>query len=253
MRIVLAGTGNVAVVLSKKLKAAGHSIVQVYGRNHIAAAVLADKCGASTCFSPQDITQQADLYIIAIADKALIAGAVQLPLKDQLVVHTAGSVSMEVLKKMSSSYGVLYPYQTIRKEVDPLPEIPFMIDANSVAAREKLAALAGSIASKLIVANDEQRMQYHLCAVMTVNFGNYLYVLAEDFCNKHGLDFSMLLPLADETVGRMHHFSPRRVQTGPAIRKDNSTIEHHLRLLKQEPALLHLYKLFSDEMLRYPW
>jgi len=253
MRIVLAGTGNVAIVLSKKLKAAGHTIVQVYGRNHIAAAVLADKCGASTCFSLKDITQQADLYIIAIADTALVEGAVRLALKDQLVVHTAGSVSMEVLKGMSSSYGVLYPYQTIRKEVEPLPEIPFMIDANSVSAKEKLTGLAGSIASKVIIANDEQRMQYHLCAVMTVNFSNYLYVLAEDFCNKHGLDFSILLPLADETVRRMHHFSPRQVQTGPAIRKDNSIIEHHLGLLKQDPALQHLYKLFSDEILQYPW
>jgi predicted short-subunit dehydrogenase-like oxidoreductase (DUF2520 family) len=253
MKIVLAGTGNVAIVLAKKFKAAGHSIVQVYGRNHIAAAVLADKCGASACLSLRDITQQADLYIIAVTDKALLAQAVHLPLKDQLVVHTAGSVSMDVLKKMSSSYGVLYPYQTLRKEVEPVPAIPFLIDANTIAAREKLAEFAGSIASKLMVANDEQRMQYHLCAVMTTNFSNYLYVLAEDFCNKHGLDFSLLLPLADETARRMHQFSPRRVQTGPAIRKDSSTIKHHLQLLKQEPALQHLYKLFSDEILQYPW
>jgi predicted short-subunit dehydrogenase-like oxidoreductase (DUF2520 family) len=253
MKIVLAGTGNVAIVLAKKLKAAGHSIVQVYGRNHIAAAVLADKCDASTCSSPQDITQQADVYIVAIADKALAAGAIQLPLKDQLVVHTAGSVSIEVLKNMSASYGVLYPYQTIRKEVEPLPDIPFLIDANSDPAREKLARLAAGIASKITVANDEQRMQYHLCAVMTTNFSNYLYVLAEDYCNKHGLDFSLLLPLANETARRMHQFSPRRVQTGPAIRKDSTTIEHHLQLLEHEPALQHLYKLFSNEMLQYPW
>ncbi len=253
MKIVLAGTGNVAVVLAKKLKAAGHSIVQVYGRNHIAAAVLADRCGASTCFSAQDITQLADLYVIAIADKALLAGAVHFTLKDQLVVHTAGSVSKEVLRKMSSSYGVLYPYQTIRKEIDPVPEIPFLIDANSVTATENLMSVALTIASKVMIADDAKRMQYHLCAVMTNNFSNYLYVLAEDFCNRHGLDFNLLLPLADETIRRIHRYSPRRVQTGPAIRKDADTIAHHLALLEQDPALLGLYKLFSDQMLQYPW
>ena len=253
MKIVLAGTGNVAVVLAKKLKAAGHTILQVYGRNHIAAALLADKCNASTCFSVKDITPHADLYIIAIADKALLAGAVQLSLTDQLVVHTAGSVSIDVLQTMSSSYGVLYPYQTIRKEVEPTPEIPFLVDGNDAATRENLLDLASSIGSRAVIADDQQRMQYHLCAVMTNNFSNYLQVLAEDFCNKHGLDFKMLLPLADETIRRLHHFSPRRVQTGPAIRKDTDTIKHHLALLQEEPALHDLYKLFSDQMLTYSW
>ena len=33
MDIVIIGTGNTATILGRKLKAAGHNIVQIYGRN----------------------------------------------------------------------------------------------------------------------------------------------------------------------------------------------------------------------------
>jgi predicted short-subunit dehydrogenase-like oxidoreductase (DUF2520 family) len=253
MKIVLIGTGHVAFVLAGKLKAAGHTILQVFGRNHEATAILADICGAIHCSEWKDIEHEADLYIIAVADQALTGNAVHLQLTNQLVVHTAGSVSIDVLKNMSASYGVLYPFQTIRKEVEPLPDIPFLIDANTSAAKEKLFALAKTISQKVIMANDTQRMQYHFCAVMTCNFSNYLYVLAEDYCNKHGLDFSSLLPLIDQTARRLHQFSSRLVQTGPAIRKDMVTIQQHLNLLHEEPALKNLYSIFSDGILQYLW
>jgi predicted short-subunit dehydrogenase-like oxidoreductase (DUF2520 family) len=240
-------------VLGRKLKLAGHSILQVYGRNEGAAAALAAQLSATACSAWKAITQEAALYIVSVADRALESVAAHLLLKDQLVVHTAGAVSMEVFKNVAATYGVFYPFQTIRKEIEPMPELPVMIDANTAIARETLLQVAGSISGKVTMANDAVRMQYHLCAVMTNNFSNYLNVLAEDYCRKHGLDFSNLLPLFDETARRLHHFSPRQVQTGPAIRKDTATIRQHLGLLKENPALLSLYHMFSDEIERYPW
>ncbi|MEP7277656.1 MAG: Rossmann-like and DUF2520 domain-containing protein [Bacteroidota bacterium] len=253
MKIVVIGTGHVAVVLSVKLKAAGHRILQVFGRNRLAAAVLADACDASTCASWDDITPNAELYIIAVADQALTGNAIHLAVENQLVVHTAGAVSIDVLKGMSSSYGVLYPLQTIRKEVVPTPAIPFMIDANTAAGRETLAALASTISQKVVFANDTQRLQYHLCAVITNNFSNYLYVLAEDYCQRQGLDFTNLLPLLAETSRRLQQFSPRQVQTGPAVRGDGTTIQRHIQLLENEPALFGLYKMFSDQVRAFNW
>jgi prephenate dehydrogenase len=48
MDIVLIGTGNTASVLGRKLKAAGHSIVQVYGRNSMDASELAYELGTES-------------------------------------------------------------------------------------------------------------------------------------------------------------------------------------------------------------
>ncbi len=41
MDIVIIGSGNVATVLGRKFKAAGHNIVQVFSRNAAAATQLA--------------------------------------------------------------------------------------------------------------------------------------------------------------------------------------------------------------------
>jgi len=253
MQIVIIGTGNTATVLGRKLHAAGHGIVEVFGRNPQAAASLAAALNARPCSEWASVTTSADLYIIAIADKALAAKEIHLQLKDQLVVHTAGAVSIAVLKNISTAYGVLYPYQTLRKEIETLPEIPLLVDANNDTARNTLFQLAKTISEKVSFANDEERMKYHLCAVICNNFSNYLYVLTEDYCKRNGLLFSNLLPLIDETARRLHHFSPRVVQTGPAIRKDNMSIERHQQLLNDDPALQHLYRLFSEEILKYPW
>lgn len=253
MQIVIIGTGNTATVLGKKLYAAGHTIVQVYGRNSEAAAALADILGAISCSSWNAITQDAALYIIAIADQALLAGEIHLQLKDQLVVHTAGAASIEILKTISSSYGVLYPYQTIRKEIEPLPDIPFLVDGSSDAAKEQLVALAKTMSQKVSIADDAERMKYHLCAVMANNFSNYLYVLTNEYCKKNDLNFSNLLPLIDETTSRLHHFSPRMVQTGPAIRKDLATIQQHLDLLQNDPALKKMYHFFTEQMIEFDW
>jgi predicted short-subunit dehydrogenase-like oxidoreductase (DUF2520 family) len=253
MQIVIIGTGNTATVLGLKLKEAGNNIAQVYGRNPAAAAALAEKLKSAYSSEWNAITQNADLYIIAIADKALPEVAAHLKLKDQLVVHSAGAVSIKVLKDVSTNYGVFYPFQTIRKEVLPIPEIPMMIDASSVAAKETLLNLAKTISKKVSIANDEERMQYHLCAVIANNFSNFIYTLTENYCKQNSLDFSNLLPLIDETAGRLHHFSPRTVQTGPAIRKDLATIEHHLSLLKNDPALKEMYRFFSERMIEFDW
>ena len=41
MEIVIIGTGNTATILGHKLKLAGHTIAQIYGRNTEAASELA--------------------------------------------------------------------------------------------------------------------------------------------------------------------------------------------------------------------
>lgn len=253
MKIVLIGTGNVASVLGRKLKIAGHDILQVFGRNHLAAAVLADSLGASTCAEWASLRSNADLYILALADTVLSEGELPLQLSDQLVVHTAGSVPMKILASMSANYGVLYPYQSIRKEVMPIPEIPFLVDGNNTTSRDRLVNLARSISDKVLIADDALRQQYHLCAVVTNNFSNYLYVLAEKFCQRQQLDFSLLQPIIDETARRLHHYSPANVQTGPAVRNDTVTLERHLALLNNDPELRSLYQLMSASIMGHDW
>ena len=253
MKIVMIGTGNVAAVLGRKLKIAGHQVLQVFGRNKEVAASLAKELDANACNEWNAIQQHAEIYIIALSDKVLLEIDQYLQLKTQLVVHTAGSVSIEVLKNISVNYGVFYPFQTIRKEVTLLPEIPLFIDASNEASRQKLMEFAKTISPKVSEADDQQRIQYHLCAIIVNNFSNYFYAVAENYCNTHGMDFKNLLPLIEETAARLRQFSPRQVQTGPAIRNDAATVEKHMALLEGDQRLQNLYKLVTENILLFNW
>src|ERR1700709_90774 len=98
MRIVIAGSGNVATVLGRKIMNAGHTIVQVVAHRQQQEAVgLAAKLQADVINHTSALDIQADLYLIAISDEALPGMALTFPKVNGVVVHTAGSVSIDVL------------------------------------------------------------------------------------------------------------------------------------------------------------
>ena len=63
------------------------------------------------------LSQDADIIIIAVADSSIDNLFSEGIKHDKIVVYTAGAVSMEVLQPYSKNYGVLYPLQTLRKEM----------------------------------------------------------------------------------------------------------------------------------------
>ena len=248
MNVVIIGTGNVATVLGKLINSRGHQIVEIVGRNATAANRLAKIVQAKSNTNFADICNTADIYIIAVVDTAIETVSKQLTLQNKLVVHTAGSVSIQALNKLSGGHGVLWPLQTLRKEMKAIPEIPIVIDANSEATYTTLLAFTKSITDTVFRANDAKRIKLHLTAVLVSNFTNHLYTLAEDYCHKESLEFKLLLPLIQETGNRVLTHSPKTVQTGPAIRKDNATINNHLQLLKGNQTLQKIYQLLSDSI-----
>lgn len=253
MQIVLIGTGNVATVLGRKLQFAGHSIIQVYGRHPDHAEALAALLDSNAVTDLYQITHRADCYIIAVADTAIPVVTDTLKLDKKLVVHTAGSVSMHVLQNCSRNYGVLYPLQSLRREMTDLPVIPFLIDGNTEEDKTLIADLAHTISDQVRIAGDEERLKLHVAAVFVSNFTNHLYTLAQQYCEKERMDFRLLLPLIKEVAMRLQHLSPRQSQTGPAIRHDTGTIDKHLALLKEHPALQEWYRLFTKSLLEtYP-
>ncbi|MGE5106235.1 MAG: Rossmann-like and DUF2520 domain-containing protein [Sphingobacteriales bacterium] len=248
MRIVIIGSGNTANVLGRKIISAGHEVVQVAGRNEEACAELASLFNCTFTINWSFIDVHADIYIVAITDTALEGINTKLRLDKKLVVHTAGSVTKNVLKNVSTNYGVLYPLQSLRKELNELPAIPFLIDANTSDNITLIKDFAETISDKVQVADDEERKKLHLAAVMVNNFTSHLYALAEEFCINERVDFEILYPLIKETVERIENGSPGDLQTGPAIRGDESTIEMHLHLLKNYPHLSNIYTRLTESI-----
>ena len=83
MNVAIIGTGNVAFVLGRLIKNAGHTIVQVAGRNQAQAILLAEDLN-SKAVAIGEVSAEADIYIIAVSDKAIAETASQLKLKNKI-------------------------------------------------------------------------------------------------------------------------------------------------------------------------
>lgn len=249
MDIVIIGSGNVAAVLGRKLQASGHKIVQVVSRNATAASELAYEWDTESANYMSLLNRNADVYIIAVSDNAIEEIAADLKLPGKVVAHTAGSVSKDILKNITSHYGVFYPLQSFRKEVSHLPDTPMYYEGNDDKASTTLRKLAESISYKQpLAAGTQDRMKLHVAAVVVNNFTNHLYALAEQYCKKEGIDFRQLLPLIEETVDRLKTNSPADTLTGPAIRHDQPTIQKHIEILKDHPHLQKIYQVMTESI-----
>ena len=243
------GAGNVATVLSKLIIKSGHEILQVVNRNQVDAASLASICRAEFTSFTGKISTDGDLYIIAVSDAA-IEGLENLEsLKGKLICHTSGSVPMAVLKSISENIGVLYPLQSLSKFNDLLPKIPFLVDGNTEDTRKSLLDFANSLSDNVSIANDEERMKYHISAVFVHNFANHIFALAENYCENENIDFGKLFPLMNELIIKVEKFGAIKSQTGPAIRKDFQTIQKHLHILSDHPQMKKLYNSISESIM----
>ena len=251
MKVTIIGTGNVATVLGRKIAQAGHEIVEVVGRNREAAQQLALVLNAPGSANIGTINRTSEVYLIAVSDDAIPVIAGQLSLGSRLVVHTAGSVSKEVLKNCSENYGVIYPLQTLKKEAEALPVIPLLIDGNNRQAAVSISRLLANWSDNVTVMNDSDRLKLHVAAVVMNNFTNHLLSLTKQYCDAEGLEFNLLYPLIDQTVEQLKDNNPDKLQTGPAVRGDVSTIEKHLSILESHHSFRRLYDFMSNSIADY--
>ena len=244
--IVFIGAGNVATVLSKGIKDS-YNVVQIYSKTLASARKLGSML---KCAYTNDLKKllDADIYIIAVKDDAVGKVASVLKLKNKLVVHTSGSVKMEVLEKVSSDYGVLYPLQTFTKNTKLKAGIPICIEGSTKNVVKELGAIVKELNGKAYYLDSDQRSILHLAAVFANNFSNYMFTVAQHIVEESGLPFEILLPLIEETVGKLKLNPPEKNQTGPAVRGDKETIKKHELLLRNNLQYLALYKLLTKNI-----
>jgi predicted short-subunit dehydrogenase-like oxidoreductase (DUF2520 family) len=251
MNITLIGAGNLATRLGICLKSNNHNIDQVYSRTEESARNLADRLETSFTTDASFINRSSDVYVVVVSDKAIGSVLKEIDFDDKLVVHTAGSIPMDILADYSGNYGVFYPLQTFSKEREvDFSKIPICVEANSDENLDILISLANTLSSDIKQINSEQRKQIHLSAVFVCNFVNHLYAIGEELLKEKSVNYKILKPLIRETAQKALEFSPKDVQTGPAVRFDKNVIEKHMNMLGGKPAIQELYKLVSESIHR---
>ncbi len=248
--IVFIGAGNVAANLASALHSKGKNILQVYSRTEASAKALAVLFDAAFTNQIQEIISGADLYIISVSDDALPDIVERLNIEHAIVVHTSGTLPMDILNHNLNAFGVFYPLQSLKKEyLSDFQNLPLLIEGSNPTVEHHLQTLACEISANVHVMDSEQRKWVHLAAVFACNFGNYMNVIAEDILNEHNISFSILQPLLQQMNERLKTTSPRQLQTGPAIRKDYKIMEQHAESLKTTPGYQAIYQLISGKIM----
>lgn len=245
IRITLIGSGNVAQHLIKAFaKSEVVEIVQVFSRKKETLASLID---FDKIVNDYESLKEADLYIIAVSDKAISEVSKQLPFQNRVVVHTSGAASLDVLDPKNRK-GVFYPLQTFskNKEID-FSIIPMCLEAENTFDFRVLETVAKSISNAVFAINSDQRKALHVAAVFVNNFTNHLYQIGQEICDEHKVPFEVLKPLIQETAEKINTLTPIDAQTGPAKRHDSITIDAHLEYLSNENQK-NIYKILTQSI-----
>ncbi|MBS4013379.1 MAG: DUF2520 domain-containing protein [Bacteroidetes bacterium] len=247
--IIIIGAGNVATHLARALLQSNKKIIQVISKSVTSAQTLGEICNCQFTSKIHEVSDNADLYLIAVPDDSIKEIAEIFPFKNKLLAHTSGSVSMDVLKEITVNYGVFYPLQTFTKNISlEYENIPFCIEASTNENTELLIQLASGISKNIYKIDFKQRRQLHLAAVFACNFSNHMYSIAEDILSHEEIPFDILKPLIQETARKIESLSPKMAQTGPAVRNDKLTITKHLDKLKSFEDYQKIYTFMTQSI-----
>ena len=238
MNIVIIGQGNV-----------GSNLQHGFAQKGVRTQMVSSREGL-------DRLPIADVYIYAIRDEALLSVVQKIAeeailcsnkhLRTALHLHTSGTMLLSVFGETFPHAGVMYFFQTFSKAklIDDFSQIPVFVEGKQIDDLSAIFTLAQTLTPRVYEASQHDRERLHVAGVFANNFTNQMYAIAADILRDTHIPFQVLLPLIDQTAEKVHHLPPREAQTGPAKRKDEQVMRHHLSLLKTEEQQ-QLYQLVS--------
>ncbi|MDR1055254.1 MAG: DUF2520 domain-containing protein [Prevotellaceae bacterium] len=251
--IVIIGSGNVATSLAITLhRLHYYNIIQIYSLHLEHAESLAGVIGSCYTADLASVFTRADLYVIAVPDNQIENVLKFMPVVQGIVVHTSGSIPLNIFKGYTECYGVLYPLQTFSKAkvINDFSSVPIFIEAVNLWVLDVLKEFAGHLSSKVFKINTQQRLSLHVAGVFACNFVNHLLAVASGIMEENKLNKAWLNPLIRETIEKaLSVENPADVQTGPAIRHDMLTLNRHAGFLASHPAELEIYQMLSENIL----
>lgn len=252
LKISLIGAGNMAWQLARSFSELSVTIEEVYSRSMHNAHQLSQEFPNPTPTDQLDFSHSAArIFFLCVADQAMehVLAQLQLP-QHAILVHTSGSQSMQVLQSHFQHVGVFYPFQTVSKgkPID-FSQVPICLEAANDHILAQLKVLGKQLSNKLYVINSDSRKRLHLAAIFACNFVNHLFAISQDLLAQAGMEIEMVEHLVHETVTKAFAISPKKAQTGPAIRGDQNIIAEHLALLQGNETSSEIYQLLTKSII----
>ncbi len=253
-KVTLIGSGNFAWHLTHWFYKSPFEIVEICSRNIEKDAADFHEIDSQIQFIDDftKISTTSDIYILCIPDDDLdflILDWPFVPTEHQILLHGSGTKMARLFIETATNYGVFWPIQTLRKKIiNNLPP-SIVMTANNDFSKNILEAMARVCTNHYQFYNDYQKRMTHLAATVANNFTNHLWGKTKEYCDVSEIDFTLLHNIILETAQRavtVDH--PYNVQTGPAIRNDQDTIERHLKMLNQHLDLKRIYQILNHSI-----
>ncbi len=244
--ISIVGSGNVATHLAQAFAENGITIDYILSRNISHAKKLAEKIYNSQSTSNFQDLSVSDMILLCVTDSAIEKVAKSFAYKPKLLAHTSGTTPIDILDNYAEETAVFYPLQTFSKDKSlNYNEIPICVEAKNKNIEQMLLELGHVFSQNVRYMSSSDRETVHLAAVFVANFTNYLHIEATEILEKQNIDRNILFPLMKEVLHKILKNHPKKVQTGPAYRNDEPTMERHLTLLKDNKTATEIYQLLS--------
>jgi predicted short-subunit dehydrogenase-like oxidoreductase (DUF2520 family) len=250
-KISFIGAGNLACGLCLELYKTGYVIRNIISQEGKSAASLAQKC-KSLWSDELLVPDEVDILIVAVPDHKLQPILEKVQSRDDIViVHTAGSLGLDVFPERFNNTGVIYPLMTFSKNRElNFRDIPFFIESSNPQTGLILESIVNQIGKSVRYSDTNDRRMLHLAAVFVNNFTNLMLTGGKEIAEMAGFSFEELIPLMNETMKKASEIGPENAQTGPATRNDRNTIEKHLELLSFSPELRRIYLELSNSIIK---
>jgi len=261
-RIGFVGAGATATALARALAHLGAPVVAVTSRTgHSATALASQLPGCEAVATPAGVAARADTVILAVPDDAIAPVAASTPWRTgQAAVHLSGSQGLQPLASAQASgarVAAFHPLMTFSVGLAgaALPTLlqrfagcTWALEAGDAGLASALADLARALGGRTIALQAEDRVPYHLAAVLASNYLVALMGAAVELWRGFGVApgeaLAALLPLTRAVVESLETVGLPSSLTGPVARGDVGTVRAHLAWIEEHaPAGLALAPL----------
>ncbi|MBR9978626.1 MAG: DUF2520 domain-containing protein [Bacteroidetes bacterium] len=261
--LILIGAGRVGINLLRHCLRIGLPVSLVVERD-VSRHTVIRNCDPSLTLStviPDSLPGNARYCALTVPDGAVAEVAHRLSLSTGtagcIIFHCSGTLTSDVLAVPAAAGGIaggIHPMQSFSSDDLPasmLTGIGCGIEGDEQFCREA-TKLAMMLQWRPLRIQAEHKALYHAANVFAGNFPTVLASIAERLLRASASDASdaslaHLLPMMRAVMQRIDEVGVAQALTGPAVRGDHETVQHHLDILDTiEPDFHRVYDILSD-------
>lgn len=263
--ISVIGTGALGSVLAQALQKSGWPVKSLYNRSATSAVSLAEELGVQMAGEfPSEKQELGRIIFLTVLDGAIEETSNKLAALDAdfsgyTVFHCSGtqpSSALQSVGKKGARTASFHPIQTFVEASNPVDFEEIVIDVEARGEALEIACnVAGDLGASVLEVSPHAKPYLHAAGVIASNYMISLVEAAGQAAALGGLGKKdaqkALVPLMQKSLANISESDClTEALSGPVARGDTTTVDDHIKLLKQNEQLASLYKQLGSVLVQ---